>query len=70
MNGPNKIHILQLMPPDVRFRELSSLIDFIYNGKVQIASEDLNSFLALAKQFKIKGLTEDTPGSHRCHNRP
>ncbi len=51
------------MPPGVRFRELSSLIDFIYNGKVQIASEDLNSFLALAKQFKIKGLTEDTPGA-------
>lgn len=47
------------MPPGVQYRELAHLIDFIYNGNVKIPSDDLNSFLALAEQFKIKGLTED-----------
>ena len=59
---------LQLMPPGVRFCDLSSLIDYIYNGEVRIASQDLTSFMALAEQFKIKGLTEDkvkVPGKHK-----
>jgi hypothetical protein len=64
------------MPPGVRFCDLSSLIDFIYNGEVRIASQDLTSFMALAEQFKIKGLTEDKvkmPGKYLlnlCINQP
>ena len=56
------------MPPGVRFCDLSSLIDYIYNGEVRIASQDLASFMALAEQFKIKGLTEDkvkVPGNNK-----
>ena len=47
------------MPPGVRYQDLSSLIDFIYNGEVRVQSEDLTTFMALAEQFKVKGLTED-----------
>ena len=47
------------MPPGVRFQDLASLIDFIYNGEVRVPSEDLTTFMALAEHFKVKGLTED-----------
>jgi hypothetical protein len=54
---------MQIMPPGVRHRVLSGLVDFIYNGNAKIASEDLDSMLALARHFKIKGLAEDrVPG--------
>ena len=40
---------------------LSGILDFIYYGEVTVVSEDLNNFLTLAKNFKIKGL-EETKG--------
>ena len=36
--------------------DLSSIIDFIYFGQANVYQEDLESFLALAEEFKIKGL--------------
>ena len=34
------------------------VLDFIYNGEVNVAQEDLNSFLTAAEDLKIKGLTQ------------
>ena len=42
----------------VRYIDLVALIDFIYYGSVNIAQDDLNSFLAVAEDLKIKGLTQ------------
>ena len=42
----------------VRYPDLVALIDFIYYGSVNIAQDDLNSFLAVAEDLKIKGLTQ------------
>jgi len=56
----------------VSYSDLVSILDFIYNGEVNVAQEDLNSFLAVAEELQIKGLTNregnnssnnDTPGS-------
>ncbi len=41
----------------VSFTDLASILDFIYNGEVNVAQEDLNSFLAVAEELQIKGLT-------------
>ena len=41
----------------VTFNDLNSILDFIYNGEVNVAQEDLNSFLAVAEELQIKGLT-------------
>jgi len=48
----------------VTYNDLTSILDFIYNGEVNVAQEDLNSFLAVAEELQIKGLTNrDTPNS-------
>lgn len=41
----------------VSYNDLVSVLDFIYNGEVNVAQEDLNSFLAVAEELQIKGLT-------------
>ena len=52
-NHPNPYIYLR----GVTFSDLSSILDFIYNGEVNIAKEDLNSFLGVAEDLQIKGLT-------------
>ena len=47
------------MSEDVRFVDLCNLVDFIYNGNVRIEENDLSSFLALGKRFKVKGVAEE-----------
>merc|ERR1712133_133738 len=42
----------------VNSKELDFVIDYIYDGEVQIFQEDLNKFLAIAKILKIEGLAE------------
>ena len=46
------------MPAEVRYSILAQLIDFIYIGEIKLAAEDVNSFIALAKHLKIRGLAE------------
>ena len=38
---------------------LVSILDFIYDGEVNISHEDLNEFLAAAEDLKVKGLSEE-----------
>ena len=42
----------------VKHRELQSVLDFIYHGEVNIAQDDLNSFLLVAEELQVKGLTQ------------
>jgi len=41
----------------VSYADLSSVLDFMYHGEVNVLQEDLNSFLAVAEELQIKGLT-------------
>jgi len=41
----------------VELNNLQSVLDFIYRGEANVAQEDVNSFLAVAEDLKIKGLT-------------
>ena len=43
----------------ITYKNLASILDFIYNGEVNVAQEDLNSFLAIAEELQIKGLIND-----------
>ena len=38
-------------------KDLSAIVDFIYHGEANIYQEDLDGFLALAEELKLKGLT-------------
>jgi len=42
----------------VKHKELVSILNFIYKGSVNIAQEELSSFLSVAEELKVKGLTQ------------
>ena len=44
----------------VKFIDLLSIINFMYHGEVNIAQDELNSFLTVAEGLKVKGLTQNT----------
>merc|ERR1712126_713888 len=39
--------------------DLTNILDYIYNGEVQIFQENLDRFLNVAQRFKLKGLLGD-----------
>ena len=47
----------------VRYTDLQSVLNFMYHGEVNVAQEELNSFLAVAEDLKVKGLTQSSSGS-------
>jgi len=48
----------------VKYSNIVSLLDFMYRGEVSVVQEDLQSFLAVAEELKVKGLTNNpSPGA-------
>ena len=45
---------------DVKYTELLSVINFMYLGEVSVAQDELNSFLNVAEELRVKGLTQST----------
>jgi len=43
----------------VKHADLVSVLNFMYHGEVNVAQEELNSFLAVAEDLKVKGLTQN-----------
>ena len=56
-HNPNKHPLIYLR--GVKYSDLKNLLTFIYQGEVSIAEEDLNRFLTVAEDLKIKGLYEE-----------
>ena len=42
-----------------KYKNIRKLIDFIYLGQAEVFQDDLDSFMDLANQLKIKGLTQE-----------
>ena len=42
---------------DIKAADLNLLLDFMYEGEVNVAQENLSSFLALAEKLQVRGLT-------------
>jgi len=42
----------------VKYIDLMAVLNFMYHGEVNVAQEDLNVFLAIAEDLKVKGLTQ------------
>ena len=42
----------------ITFRDIQSVLSFMYHGEANIAQEDLNNFLAVAEDLRVKGLTQ------------
>jgi len=45
----------------VKYKELLSVLNFMYMGEVDVAQEELNSFLIVAEELRVKGLTQNKP---------
>ena len=45
----------------IKAENLVSIVDFIYNGQVNVLEENLNEFLDVAEEFKLKGLMREKP---------
>jgi len=41
----------------VKLSNLKQVLDFMYNGEVNVAQEELNTFLNVAEELKVKGLS-------------
>ena len=46
----------------IKFRDIQSILQFMYHGEVNVAQEDLNSFLSISEELKVKGLTQGKNG--------
>ena len=42
----------------IKGRELNAVVDFLYQGEANILQEELQSFLTVAGEFELEGLTE------------
>ena len=60
---PHPIIILR----DIKYEDLQHLLQFMYNGEVNVAQESLNSFLKSAESLKIRGLTDEEDKKRRRH---
>ena len=43
---------------DMSPRDLSAILDFMYNGEVNVKQEHLNSFLSVAEKLRVRGLCQ------------
>lgn len=44
----------------VKFKELVAILDFMYMGEVNVVQDELNTFLVVAEELKVKGLTQNS----------
>ena len=54
----------------VKYTDLQSVLNFMYHGEVNVAQEELNSFLAVAEDLRVKGLTQNQGGAGSASRRP
>ena len=54
----------------IKIADMEALLSFMYQGQVSLAEENLNSFLALAEELEVKGLTCSNNSSGANHQPP
>ena len=54
----------------VKYQEMLSVLNFMYQGEVNVAQEELNSFLAVAEELRVKGLTQNTQETSKQRSPP
>ena len=59
----NQHHHPLLYLRGIKFSDLQSLLTFMYHGEVNIAQQELDSFLSVAEELKIRGLTQTSSSS-------
>jgi len=53
----------------IKYEDVLAVLNFMYHGEVNIAQDELNSFLAVAEDLQVKGLTQSaSSGSGQAPN--
>jgi len=45
----------------VKYEEIHLVLNFMYHGEVNVAQDELNSFLSVAEDLQVKGLSQNQP---------
>ena len=53
----------------IKYCDLQAVLNFMYHGEVIVAQEELNSFLAVAEDLKVKGLTQSQSSSNQSSSK-
>jgi len=59
-----------VMSPHVRPTDLQNIIDFIYQGEVNVPQSELDNFLSVGEALKIRGLTPNGDDSLKKDKKP
>ena len=51
-------------------KDVASILDFLYTGEANVQQDDLDSFLAIAEEIKLRGLTGETSRDVKEHEEP
>jgi len=54
----------------VKYADILAVLNFMYHGEVNVAQEELNSFLAVAEDLKVKGLTQSQSETETTSRNP
>jgi len=49
----------------VKYVEIQLVLNFMYHGEVNVAQDELNSFLSVAEDLQVKGLSQNQPKPNR-----
>ena len=66
LNTNNHSHPIIYMR-GLKAKDLEAIMDFIYQGEANIYQDDLDSFLALAEELQLKGLTTSETEQKTSH---
>jgi len=56
----------------VKYIDIQAVLNFMYHGEVNVAQEELNTFLAVAEDLRVKGLTQNQaePKTNTLYTKP
>jgi len=54
----------------IKYEDVLAVLNFMYHGEVNIAQDELNSFLAVAEDLQVKGLTQGNNTSSSSNTSP
>ena len=62
LQSNNKSKDIILCLENVSYEELNFMLDYVYNGEVNIEQDQLDRFLTIAQRFQLEGLISDESG--------
>ena len=62
LQNNNKSKDIILCLENISHEELNNMLDYVYNGEVNIEQDQLDRFLTIAQRFQLEGLISDKSG--------